>query len=192
MTVKEVIQKIIDALTGNSQQVPQVAPQPTGSGVGPIASGSGANVPSDSYLPPAIGTSGLQLPANPNVAIVSSAPANVPVFQGGAPVTGGGPVMHDDHTVNAPSAAVAQSGNAPAPWSPDWFAAHPVGHVSDWAPNTSAYMGSVMAGNSPQDPGQAAATAKQFQQGRPIGNGKYAPVTPPPGWDASGHYTPPT
>lgn len=57
--------------------------------------------------------------------------------------------------------------------------------------NTSAYMEAVMAGNIAQDPAQAAITAQQFRQGRPIGNGNYAPVTPPPGWDSSGHYTPP-
>lgn len=56
--------------------------------------------------------------------------------------------------------------------------------------NTSAYMESVMLGG-PQNEAQAAVTAQQFRQGRPIGGGNYLPVAPPPGWDASGHYTPP-
>lgn len=68
----------------------------------------------------------------------------------------------------------------------------PTNGYTTWAPGTSAYMGSVMAGNSPQDPASAAATAQELTQGRPIGNGAYAPVTAPTGWNPqTGQYTAP-
>lgn len=62
---------------------------------------------------------------------------------------------------------------------------------SGYQPNESAYMGSVRQGAA-QNPMMNFLTSQQFQQGRPIGNGAYAPVTPPSGWNPqTGAYTPP-